>query len=139
MGRYYITAGRVDLPTYFPGTLDVSAGTVVAIAQRAETLNVDFVLRDESVGRATGGIRTATQGFNIPVQINIEGGGKVPVIAADRYPVLRLTPATGTAADYFFSTVSIFFPMPSASSPSWPSWRLWVRSSSGGDIAGPAR
>jgi len=27
-GRYYITAGRVDFPTYFPGALDTSAGTI---------------------------------------------------------------------------------------------------------------
>ena len=30
-GRYYITAGRLDVLTYYPGTLEVSQGLVVSI------------------------------------------------------------------------------------------------------------
>src|SRR5262245_1897638 len=34
-GRYYIVAGRLDLPTYFPGTLDMAAATIVRITPGA--------------------------------------------------------------------------------------------------------
>jgi hypothetical protein len=31
-GRYYITAGSVDSPTYFPGTMEAARGTIVSVA-----------------------------------------------------------------------------------------------------------
>jgi len=34
-GRYYIAAGRVDLPTYYPGTLDMTQGTTISISSAA--------------------------------------------------------------------------------------------------------
>jgi len=62
-GRYYITAGRVDLPTYYPGTLQMSQGTAISISSAATVANIDFVIQDAStaipprggVGLRTGG------------------------------------------------------------------------------------
>src|SRR5687768_13312654 len=34
-GRYYIAAGRVDFPTYYPGTQALARATVVSITSRA--------------------------------------------------------------------------------------------------------
>src|SRR5262245_15756532 len=34
-GRYYVTAGRVDLPTFYPGTLDVTKGTAISVTSAA--------------------------------------------------------------------------------------------------------
>jgi len=62
-GRYYITAGRVDLPTYYPGTLQMSQATAISISSAAAVANIDFVIQDTStaipqrggVGLRTGG------------------------------------------------------------------------------------
>jgi hypothetical protein len=47
-GRYYITAGRVDLPTYYPGTLQMSQGTAISISSAGTVANIDFVIQDTS-------------------------------------------------------------------------------------------
>jgi Spy/CpxP family protein refolding chaperone len=47
-GRYYISAGRVDLPTYYPGTLSLTQGITVSIAAAAPVTDIDFVVQDPS-------------------------------------------------------------------------------------------
>src|SRR5262249_39624175 len=48
-GKYFVAAGRVDSPTYFPGAIDISKGTTVSVTASAVTSNIDFVLDDSSV------------------------------------------------------------------------------------------
>jgi hypothetical protein len=43
-GRYFITSGLVDLPTYYPGVSDVSGATVVRITAGATVSGVDFAM-----------------------------------------------------------------------------------------------
>src|SRR5262245_58047858 len=43
-GRYYVTAGRLDLPTYYPGTQSMALGQAVAIAPGATIQGIDFAL-----------------------------------------------------------------------------------------------
>jgi hypothetical protein len=47
-GNYYITAGRANLPTYYPGTLAIAKGTVVSITSEVTISDIDFVLQDTS-------------------------------------------------------------------------------------------
>ena len=47
-GRYYITAGRVDLPTFYPGTLDMTKGTVISVSSVALVSDIDIVVQDQS-------------------------------------------------------------------------------------------
>jgi hypothetical protein len=44
-GRYYITAGLIDAPTYYPGVSAFSAATVVVVEGRATKEGVDFQLK----------------------------------------------------------------------------------------------
>ena len=89
-GRYYITAGRVDLPTYYPGTLDRMKGTAITITSKAVLSNIDFVADDASFrlpgGEVTNFIGSIT-GLTMPIQIRMEGNLKQPVMADGR-PVL---------------------------------------------------
>jgi len=58
-GRYY--AGRVDFPTYYPGSNNLTGGTIITVPPSTTVSGMDFVLKDESSGRAaTFGI------FSIP-------------------------------------------------------------------------
>jgi Carboxypeptidase regulatory-like domain len=41
-GRYYVTAGLVDFPTYYPGTALISGATVVSVGAGSLLKDVDF-------------------------------------------------------------------------------------------------
>jgi hypothetical protein len=92
-GHYYIVAGRVDLPTYYPGTLEMAAGKDVLITPGATITGMNFALKDNSVGRsATGGYSmTLATSWTVPVRVAVEGGGKIPIYDGGLFPVLRLT------------------------------------------------
>src|SRR5262245_44073641 len=90
-GRYYIAAGRTDSPTYYPGSTTLSEGTIITLAPGATLSNLDFALRNESLGRASGSALTvagvlAASGLSIPVNVQVEGGGKIPVFQNGSYP-----------------------------------------------------
>jgi hypothetical protein len=91
-GHYYIVAGRVDLPTYYPGTLEMAAGKDVLITPGATITGMNFALKDNSVGRAsTGGLITLATSWTVPVRVAVEGGGKIPIYDGGLFPALRLT------------------------------------------------
>jgi hypothetical protein len=66
-GRYYITAGRVDLPTYYPGTLDVKQGTAISITSAAAISDIDFVIQDASAALPAPGLRGRGGGPALPL------------------------------------------------------------------------
>src|SRR5262245_25020246 len=43
-GRYYITAGLSQLPTYYPGVSQIAAAAVVSIRAGGTATNMDFAL-----------------------------------------------------------------------------------------------
>jgi Spy/CpxP family protein refolding chaperone len=47
-GRYYVTAGRVDLPTYYPGTLDMAKGNIISVSSASTIPDIDIVILDPS-------------------------------------------------------------------------------------------
>lgn len=101
-GRYYVAAGRVDFPTYFPGTNAVARGTAISITSRATVSGIDFTIQDLSARSAavdlnlTLGVLT----FAVPVQVKVEGGGKLPVFSPAGFVALRFTNvATGEPTD----------------------------------------
>jgi len=104
-GRYYIVAGRVDAPTYYPGTVQPSEGTVVQITPGLSISGIDFVLNNGSVGRANsdlGGVPS----WVVPIQTRIEGGGRVPVFSAGLFPALRFT-QNSVAMDVALNAASV--------------------------------
>jgi len=105
-GRYYIVAGRVDAPTYYPGTVQLSEGKVVLITPGTTVEGINFVLNNGSVGRANPDLG-GTAAWVIPIQTRIEGGGKIPLFVAGLFPVLRLTRYTGARTDVSLSTPSV--------------------------------
>jgi hypothetical protein len=89
-GRYYVVAGRLDQPTYYPGGAAIRKGSLVTLTAGATVSGVNFTLNDESVGRAASRPRGPFV-LILPVSIQVEGGGKVPVFGSGSYPVLKLT------------------------------------------------
>jgi len=95
-GRYYVTAGRPDLPTYYPGSQSMALGQAVGITPGATVQGIDFVLNSTSAGRAdpvfgSSGITL----LDLPVEVRVEGGGKLPVWSGGTPTALQLTPVLG--------------------------------------------
>jgi hypothetical protein len=89
-GRYYISAGRVDFPTYYRYAL--ARGTIIAIAPKAVVEGIDFAMVDSSARVAdplpAGNLALS---FALPLQVKVEGGGKLPVFSPNGFLVIRMT------------------------------------------------
>src|SRR6185436_5874391 len=94
-GRYYVSAGRVDFPTYYPGTQALARGTVILITPKVVVDGIDFSMQDSSARVSAppfpgaGGLT-----FSLPLQVKIEGGAKLPVFSPSGFLVIRLTNAS---------------------------------------------
>ena len=75
-GRYYITAGRIDSPTYYPGTPDAAKGMVVTILARQKIDGLNFTLQEQSVGQQTPVVIASP----ILGQVIVQGGGQPPIL-----------------------------------------------------------
>jgi hypothetical protein len=97
-GRYYIAAGRVDLPTFYPGTADVSSARIFAITPGGAVSGIDFVMMDNSIRSASSsnvfGITNVTLAqaqIAMPIRILMEPGVKLPVFADGSLTTVRFT------------------------------------------------
>jgi len=101
-GQYYIIAGRVDLPTYYPGTSEMSAGTLVKVAAGAALAGLDFSISDRSIRtEATDTFQVAVGRRAVATRVIAEGGGRIPVSSATGPVMLefeRLADGTVTTA-----------------------------------------
>src|SRR5688572_19371326 len=111
-GRYYIAAGRLDLPTYYPGTQEMNKGTIVTVAGGDSYSQINFTLQDSSAGRAVGfgswgGGLIATTSTTIPpmvylpIELRVEDGEAVPVFGPSGFVEVGFEPTSGGAATDF--------------------------------------
>jgi hypothetical protein len=115
-GRYYISAGRLDFPTYYPGSSVLSEGTLVLVTTGA-VLNINFAVRDESLGRALAsqGFFPNMPGISVPISVSVEGGGKIPVFQTGDYPVIRATHVLNRSViEVSLGAPTLFLPQPAA-------------------------
>jgi hypothetical protein len=90
-GRYYITAGLVDIPSYYPGVAQQSDATVVNVAARASLQRIDFVqVRPTSLKVSGRVVRTNVQPFQ-PMK-----GSEVALYLRGNLPLRTVTAADGT-------------------------------------------
>jgi len=96
VGRYYIVAGRVDLPTFYPGTGDMMQARIFSIAPGGALSGIDFVMMDTSVRSAATsdpylGMISGPPSVTIQVNVAVEGGAKFPVSAFGAFTGIRFT------------------------------------------------
>jgi len=109
-GHYYIVAGRVDLPTYFPGKIEMKDGTDVLMTAGVALTGIDFALNDRSAGRMGGS--PAPNGWQIPIRITVDDRGKLPIYSPNGVPKIRLTRISdGVVTDSRWDLSSIFIPL----------------------------
>ena len=96
-GRYYIAAGRVDQPTYYPGVREMGRATIVSVIPGITVSGIDFTLNQASAGRAapTTGVLinppiVQVSSIYIPLLVRVENGGNVPVSSGGKVTTLQL-------------------------------------------------
>jgi hypothetical protein len=90
-GRYYITAGLVEIPSYYPGVAQQSDATVVSVAARASVQRIDFVqVRPTSLKVSGRVVRTNVQPFQ-PMK-----GSEVALYLRGTPPLRTVTADDGT-------------------------------------------
>jgi Carboxypeptidase regulatory-like domain len=110
-GRYYIAAGRLDLPTYYPGTQQMTGGTVVAVTSGSVSTQINFTMQDSSAGRSAPATFfgftsiTTSPSLPLPIEIRLEDGGKIPVFGPAGFITLALEPSSGGARTTLFPEV----------------------------------
>ncbi len=99
-GRYYIQAGLIDTPTYYPGVTSTAGATSVLIAAGAVIDGLNFTMSRGSVGVRVSGRVPTTSGR--PTLIAMTGGSGPPqsstaqVKADGTFEFLKVTPGSHT-------------------------------------------
>lgn len=78
-GFYYIVAGRVDLPTYYPGTSEIADGRLIEVTPGAALSGLDFTISDSSVRTSFTDVFRAVGTVSIPVRLT---GPRIPFSSA---------------------------------------------------------
>jgi hypothetical protein len=73
-GRYYIVAGRVDVPTYYPGASAITGATSISVTPGAMISEIDFMVSHESTRPAPSlglprGLSPSVLLFSPPVRV----------------------------------------------------------------------
>jgi hypothetical protein len=110
-GSYYIVAGRVDTPTYYPGAVQVIDGTLILVATGLTISGIDFTLNNVSVGRADAALR-GSPSWIVPIQVRIEGDSRVPVFADRKFPTLRFARTGTSPVDVSLNAANVSLPYP---------------------------
>jgi hypothetical protein len=110
-GRYFIAAGVLNFPTYYPGTQAMAEGKTVLVTAGGKVTDIDFALRESSGGRVigTGGGINIGQ-FTIPLDIRAEGGAKIPIFGGGKPTGVRVEPVAG-GTSYTASVIDGALPM----------------------------
>jgi hypothetical protein len=66
-GRYYIIAGLVDFPTYYPGTATPAGARVVVVSAGATAANIDFPLASPTNLKISGRVSGALNAPQLPL------------------------------------------------------------------------
>ena len=102
VGRYYIVAGFVDSPTYYPRGTGAAGATAVNVTARATTANIDFRIERPSTGLTVSGrviVESAQPFGNVQVMLNGGPSGSftnlnVPPKLDGSFEFVRLRPGT---------------------------------------------
>jgi hypothetical protein len=77
-GRYYIVAGRVDAPTYYPGVQSAANAASVAVTPGVSLINLDFTIAESSAKPAPR--MGVPRSIDIKGRIVLETGSERPAV-----------------------------------------------------------
>jgi hypothetical protein len=103
-GRYYITAGLLDAPTYYPGVSGLSTATVVVVIAGTTKDGVDFQLKIPAGMKVSGRMAVLATPRATPPAVALVGGPTGPqeasVNADGTFEFQRVTPGTYTLQNF---------------------------------------
>ena len=116
-GRYYVVAGFVSFPTYYPGVRDLSGATIVNVVSNTTVSGVDFRVAAASGGiKVSGrvaGIEKVPRDARAPVTVSLSYDISSAIVQADgSFEIQRVPPGR------YFAHVSS--PIPNGMSSSVP-------------------
>jgi len=95
-GRYFVAAGVLNFPTYYPGTQAMAEGKIITVTAGGTSPGIDFMLKDSSGGRVIGTSGGQNSGgFAIPLDIRAENGAKIPVFGGGKFTSVSVVPVGG--------------------------------------------
>jgi hypothetical protein len=107
-GRYYISAGRVELPTFYPGTLEIASGKIVTVAAGETLGGVNFSIKDVS----DRGVETINAALRIPLEIHSESGTRIPIFSERGKVRMKLTHLPdGNSTETFLDAPAVTLPI----------------------------
>src|SRR6185295_3025554 len=100
-GRYYIMAGRVDAPTFYPGKEDIVGATAISVATSAPIEGIDFAITDTSAQKIPpagfgGTFVIATPDVTVPVRFHGENGIRIPLTSAQGPTLVSAKPTANS-------------------------------------------
>jgi hypothetical protein len=109
-GRYYISAGRVELPTFYPGTLEIASAKIVTVASGETLTGVNFSIKDAS----DRGVETINAALRIPFQFHSAPVVRIPIFSERGKIRLRLTHIPdGKSTEIFLDAPAVTLPIAS--------------------------
>jgi hypothetical protein len=61
-GKYYVVAGSIASPTYYPGALDVAEAALVSVSAGAILRGIDFRISENGISAAQNARQSAVRG-----------------------------------------------------------------------------
>ena len=88
-GRYFISAGNIDSPTFYPATLDMTKATAVSITSSTPKVDFNITLQGASAGITTPegrrrGVQLPQRGTPAPFPQQATRGANQPRLTRDR-------------------------------------------------------
>jgi hypothetical protein len=98
-GRYFVAAGVLSVPTYYPGTQAMAEGRIITVTAGGTVPGIDFAIKDSSGGRIIGtGGGQISSAFVIPLDVRVENGAKIPIFGGSKVTGIRIVPVGGGSA-----------------------------------------
>ena len=106
-GRYFIFAGRVDGPTYYPGTTEIGIAKPILVTAGTTISGVDFAIEGLSIRV----LDQRSSNISIPIEVVSEGGSRIPIFANGNFVVIRWSRKDGVGVQAKLSDVSANVPL----------------------------
>src|SRR5678815_555129 len=99
-GRYYVLAGRLESPTYYPGVRDYGSAKTIQVAAKTTVRDIDFLMSGASVGSTPAAMTPSLPVVKVTGRVILKNNPEAPMpsnITLQAFPITA-NPAVVTPA-----------------------------------------